>query len=405
MVGAALEALVGEEPSPEAVAAALTTIPATELADSLRLLARRHGPGSVPLLRRCLHGRPDWAIAAAEALASVASRTAADALAEAERPGPPKVVRTALRRALYRLRQAGVTPTPEPPAAKPAPVAPVPTEAWVSAVDGTGSRGCWIVFEGPSGECTLLTAVLNDVTGILDVAGGPIAKKRLGERLRALREESPLPWVEAPPGWAVRLFAEASRLHAAAGTPVPAELTRWQPLLDRGEAVGPPPIYGRIPSETVADDPAPLEASARLLDVPELAGWFLDPLSVQGEAVELLQAKESRLVVSDQVKTERHAALIDRTAESHFGADARRLWQRRLEEQAFVLDATARPAEARQAVAVARALADPDYAPRRIPFVRALVERSLEVAGEVALGRLPVDQVRRMPRPHRAAAR
>ncbi len=279
------------------------------------------------------------------------------------------------------------------------------SRAWVSAVDGTGSRGCWIVFEGPFGERSLLTGVLNDLTGILDVAGGPIAKKRLDERLRAIREESPLPWVDAPPAWAVALFAEASRLHAAAGTSLPAELTRWQPLLEQGEAAGPPPIYSRISPEIVAGDPAPLAASAQLLEAPELAGWFLDPPSVQGEAVELLQAQESRLIVTDQVKEERHAALIDRTIETHFGPEARRLWQRRLEEQAFVLDATGRPAEARQAVAAALALADPEHAPRRIPFVRALMERSLEVAGEVALGRLPADQVRRVPRPVRAAAR
>jgi hypothetical protein len=405
MVGAALEALIGEGPSADAVAAALSTIPATELADSLRLLARQHGPASVPLLRRCLHGRPEWAIAAAEALASVASQAAADALGDAERLGPPKAVRTALRRALYRLRQAGVRPTPPPPPARPAPKTPVPTAAWVSAVDGTGSRGCWIVFEGPAGERTLLTGVLNDVVGILDVAGGPIAKKRLGDRLRAIREESALPWVEVPPAWAVGLFLEAQHAHAAAGTPVPAELARWQSLLDQGEVPGAPPIYTRIAPGTLAEDHAALEASAHLLEVPELAGWFLDPPAVQTEAVELLQATESPLVITDQIRAERLAALIDRTVESHFGADARQLWRRRLEEQAFVLDATARSAEARQAVAVARALADPDYAPRRIPFVRALVERSLAVAGEVALGRLPVDQVRRVPRPLRAATR
>jgi len=146
-----------------------------------------------------------------------------------------------------------------------------------------------------------------------------------------------------------------------------------------------------------------LETSAGLLELPELAGWFLDPPSVQSEALELLQAKESRLVVSDQVKAERQAALIDRTIEAQFDAHARRLWQRRLEEQAFVLDETGRRDAARQALAVALALADPERLVRRIPFVRALVERSLEVAGEVALGRLPADQVRRVPPPQHAA--
>ena len=50
------------------------------------------------------------------------------------------------------------------------------------------------------------------------------------------------------------------------------------------------------------------------------------------------------------------------------------------------------------AAAVARAFADPTRDPRHLPFARALVERSLEVAGEVALGRVPAESVRRTPR-------
>jgi hypothetical protein len=281
---------------------------------------------------------------------------------------------------------------------------PTPRQAWVSAIDGTGTRGCWLVLEGPFGERTLLSAVLSDTTGFLDVTGGPIAKKRLDERLRAMRAESPLAWVEVPPAWALHLFADAGRRHTAAGVPPPAGLTPWQPLLAESPTADTPPIYERLPAASLADDPRLIEASASLLDLPELAGWFLDPPSVQSEALELLQAQESRLVVSDQVKEERRAAIVDGVIDTHVDPDARRLWQRRLEEQAFVLLETGRPAEARQALAVALALADPERLARHVPFVRALAERSLEVAGEVALGRLTADQVRRVPPPHGATA-
>jgi hypothetical protein len=135
-----------------------------------------------------------------------------------------------------------------------------------------------------------------------------------------------------------------------------------------------------------------------LLALPELAGWFLDPTSVSSEALEWLQAKESRLVVSDQIKTERLAALIDRIIESRFDAPTRARWQGRLEEQAYVLLALGRAPEAASAVAVARALADREAVLWRIPFLRALVERSLEVAGEVATGQLSVQAVSRAPR-------
>ena len=399
MVGP-LEALVGEEPAPDAVAAALSTIPAAELPATLRLLARTHKQAAVPLLTRCLAqylaGRPEWAVAAAEALGTVAVPTAAEALAGLERAQPPKAVRTAARRGLYRLRLAGVVPVapPAPPLAGRR--RPEPRQAWASAIDGTGSRGCWLLLEGGLGERTLLSAAINDAAGFLDVAGGPVSKKRLDERLAAIRAESPLPWVEVPAAWALHLFAEARRRHAEAGTEPPPELARWQQVLADAPAAT-PPIYDVVPAPDVAVQPQLVDASAPLLELPELAGWFLDPPSVQTEALELLQARESRLVLSDQVKAERESALIDRVVEAHFDPAGRGRWRARLEEQAFVLHVTGRPAEARQAVAVALALADPVQPARRIAFVRALVERSLGVAGEVALGRLPADQVRRVP--------
>jgi hypothetical protein len=73
-------------------------------------------------------------------------------------------------------------------------------------------------------------------------------------------------------------------------------------------------------------------------------------------------------------------------------------WRHRLEEQAYVLLELGRPVEAAMAVAVADALGDPSRPVRAIPFVRALVERSLEVAGEVATGRLSADTASRTPR-------
>jgi hypothetical protein len=219
-----------------------------------------------------------------------------------------------------------------------------------------------------------------------------------------IRAESPLPWVEVPAAWALHLLAAARRRHGEAGSASPPDLARWQGLLDDAPPAT-PPIYDVVPAPGVAAEPHLVDESAALLAVPELAGWFLDPPTVQSEALELLQARESRLVVSDQVKAERQAALVDRVVDAHFDHAARQRWRARLEEQAFVLHATGRPAEARQAVAVALALADAERPARRIPFVRALVERSLEIAGEVALGRLPADQVRRVPPPLHAATR
>ena len=401
MVAVVLEALVGGEPADEAVEAALATIPTGELEAALRWLARQHGAAALPILRRCLTGRAERAIAAAQALGTLPLPEAANALEAVERRAATKAVRTAARRALYRLRQAGVDRRP----AAPPPRTPRVGlgEAWVSAVDGTGGRGLWLTLAGPYGERTLLAAMLSDETGLIDFSSGAIAKKRVDAHLRALRAESPLPWVTVPARWAWATLVAAAERARATGGPVPAELDQWIERLGT-PAVEPAPIYARLPA-VAAEDPALIERSASLLALPEFTGWFLDPASVSSESLEWLQARESRLVVSDQIKAERHAALVDRIIETRFDAPTRRLWQGRLEDQAYVLLDLGRATEAASAVAVARALGDRADTLRRIPFLRVLVERSLEIAGEVATGRLSAEMASRAPRPHAAQVR
>ena len=393
MVGAALDALVGGEPADEALDAALATIPAGELEAALRWLAKERGADAVPILRRCLTGRPEQAVAAAQALGTLPVPAAADALEAAEAGPAPKSVRTAARRALYRLRQAGVVRI----SAAPPPAAPRVTlgEAWASAVDGTGGRGLWLTLAGPYGERTLLAAVLSDEAGLVDFSAGALAKRRVEERLRAMQAESPLPWVAVPAEWAWAMLAGAATRTRERGGVVPAELARWIERLGV-PAAAPAPIHAAIPA--AAADPGALDRSAALLALPELAGWFLDPASVTSEAVEWLQARESRLVVSEQIKAERLAALVDRVIDDRFDDPTRDRWQARLEEQAYVLLALGRASDAGTAVAVARALGDREVPLRRIPFFRALVERSLEIAGEVATGRLSLDTASRAPR-------
>src|SRR5206468_6397419 len=103
--------------------------------------------------------------------------------------------RRAAKRALYLLAQRVVTPPPGP---APRPVveraAERATRAWVSGVDGSGSRAVWILFEGGFGGATLCSLIVNDTAGILEVAGGEITKRRLEAELAALRASQKLPW-------------------------------------------------------------------------------------------------------------------------------------------------------------------------------------------------------------------
>jgi hypothetical protein len=362
------------------------------LDEALRELARRHGAAAVPLLER------------------LASRV------------PDKEQRRAARRALYRLEQSGVRPAR---AASPAPGRPVvtraaeqPVRAWLSGIDGSGSRAAWILFEGGlGGGLRLCSLILNDEAGIMDAAGGPIARKRLDAELRALRESQKLPWVEVDGRRACALVAEALALHGRLGTVPPPEFARWRRLFAAappppGEAPPKPgvmqPKSGELrpkqgeaqPQASAVATPEPtdlLDRSATLLDLPELMGWFVDPARVHHEALALLQTRESRLVVSDQIKAEREAAILDGVIEAQLPMAARLRWAGRLREMGDIFEMTRRAEPAAMARQVAAALADAERPATAIPLVRALAARGLEMAAEVALGRARLDDVTRAP--------
>jgi hypothetical protein len=340
--------------------------PAAVLDAAFQGLARRHGAAAGPLLR---------------------------ALADGARA---KAARRAAKRAIYRLGRAGVSVPPSPGAMGPPVIrrqAERAIRAWLSGIDGTGSRAAWILFEGGlGGQLMLCSLILNDEVGILETAGGSITRKRLDAELRLLREHQKLPWVESDPARACALVSEALRRHAELGTEPPPEFARWRRFFaeEAGEPVGAPGPAGEV-------DPGLLERSADLLELPELAGWFVDPGLISDDALALLQTRESRLVVSDQIKSEREAAIVDAVVDKHFTPETRRRWERRLAEMALIFRSTGREDIAARATAVGAALADQERAARHIPFVRALAMRGLDIGAEVTLGRVKLEDVSRAP--------
>jgi hypothetical protein len=355
-----LDVLARPERLDTAAHARLAAAPARDLDAVLRAVAAEHGAAALPLLT---------------ALAS-------------EHAG--REVRRVARRALYRLAQRGVAPAAAP-AARPvvARRQEHAARAWLSGVDGSGSRAVWILFEGGFGDASLCSLIVNDVTGIVEVAGGPVTKKRLAAELAGLRASQKLPWVESDPSRAVGLVVEALAVHRGRQAALPAAFARWQRLFD----AAPPPA----PLPEAAADPGLTARAAELLELPELAGWFLDPEAVQSDALELQEARASRLVVSEQIKAEREAAIVTRVVERELPFEARRRWARRLREMALVFGATGRADVAAVAGAVATDVAATDDVAGNA-FAVALARRGLEYASEVAAGRVKAADVSRTQR-------
>ena len=106
-----------------------------------------------------------------------------------------------------------------------------------------------------------------------------ITKRRLEAELASLRAAQKLPWVEADPARAVGLVAESLQIHRERGTAPPSAFGRWQSFFTEIAALEPPPA-------PVANADM-LARSDELLGLPELGGWFLDPETVQSDALEI----------------------------------------------------------------------------------------------------------------------
>ena len=350
---AALEAALAGGPLPD-----LVGLDEAAVDGALRALTRTHGLAAAPLLR-ALAGE-------------VGSRPA----------------RRVIRRALYRLSEVADAPVPDAPRPVVAREPVRPVRAWVSGIDGVGSRAVWIVFEGGlGGGQSLCSLIVNDEAGILDAAGGAITRKRLERELATLYRDQKLPWVEMSPARVCGLVAEAMATQQRTGSRAPAAFGRWAPFFE-----GMAPLAEAAPGEP---DPLLVERSAELLDLAELAGWFADPAAIAEESVSLLEMRDSRLVVSDQIKADREAAIVSRAVERSFPDAARPRWARRLHEMALVFRATGRDEPGRIAAATATALGDLDRSLSSVPWAWAMARRGLEIAADVALGRVSLADVRR----------
>ena len=292
----------------------------------------------------------------------------------AERAGWKPVVKET-RRVLYRFAQRGVAvPAPAPAGDGLRLVAPSSTEGYVSPIDGRGDRLIWIVRPRHEGGLAVLTAVLNEPTGLRDVAFADMPRKQLRRMERDLQTRHRLRMVAADAAYCDALLDEGFARARAAGTPGIGEYPRDRARLFATEpAPRDPPLAARV----LGDDLTGAVADgAALLIEPEFLGWLFDRSSLGPFVAEVNAVRDSPLVLSRPQQEDRARAVVARAMRELFAGEAGRMYQRRLEEMAYYLHATARAALARAALASARALAASTTGGEGIPFFEELTRRS-----------------------------
>ena len=329
-----------------------------ELAEALR--AGQGAPEGVPgedwkLARRLLDGesvdpgalRAELALAVLEAAVAVRRPLPAEALSSS----PHRVVAKAARRALYRLRSAGVAVTERARASEaPAPIAPdaAPESlpGFASLPDGTGQRALLLAQPVRSGV-EVVEALVSDELGLLSLSRAEMARGAWRKLVRSPEMERLLP-LSFQDGRT--LLADAVRSNLATRTPFPpdSDVALRHLGIEAATEELPP-----LPAPEDGDAALAVESGA-LHREPELAGWLPPESELKRLALRVEEIRTSPLALSPEQQAEALRERVRGQAEEFFDPVRRRLYARRLWAVASALERRGAEHVSRVARATAR---------------------------------------------------
>ena len=271
-----------------------------------------------------------------------------------------KGVKREIKRALYKLAQRGLWKEPEapPPPSTQQLLGPPEDEpeAWVSAIDPSGSRLLWMARRIGSGDMASMSAMVNETVGVQEFYAGGTTRKSLRQAQRDLGERNGVQLVEAP--WQ-HVDALLQRAVAIGAKPEQAaEIARARREIVPHPAATPPapPVDALVDRAAAAADAAALDGSVRALGEREVGAWLLPRPWVEPALGALDEAQSSVVIVSPQQQEERARDAVQRAANEIFApAERRELFATRFDETAYLFARRGHLDLARALVAAAEA--------------------------------------------------
>ncbi|MCC7367731.1 MAG: hypothetical protein IT306_04880 [Chloroflexi bacterium] len=327
------------------------------------------------------------ALALIDAMGNIREESAGLVLAALAEILPDKEQRKAARRALHKLKSAGIEVALPMPIAEPRPaVESEPhhmVEARVSAIDGVGSRVLWLLLERPVAHLgmVLYSIAINDTVGVKDMFAEPASRRSFGTTTRRFSELSEQTVVGVPTEYGLALLSEALALNKESRFPVPLEL---QVRMGTLPPLPPPPAQALIHQWITRGQsllmPTLLEESEYLLESePETDGWFFGYDESEPFALQLERARTSSLITTLNPNEDPRERVVNNAIDTLFTPSIRRAYRRRLEETAYIFWKTDRERQARQAVAAAFAIPDTGSLHSH-PLIRAIIRKSIVMA-------------------------
>ncbi|MCJ7803460.1 MAG: hypothetical protein MUP18_02560, partial [Desulfobacterales bacterium] len=138
-----------------------------------------------------------------------------------------------------------------------------------------------------------------------------------------------------------------------------------------------PLIYSTLQADEIAGDDRMLGKGGDLLKADVFYSWRIEEEQIRSYADEVWEAEESKIVLNPAQKEIRFQGIYQKALTELFSGERKFLYQRRLEEMAYVLLKLGREEEAKISLSVAMDLQKPLNPIQPNPFLFQLVTKSI----------------------------
>lgn len=292
-----------------------------------------------------------------------------------------KGVRKIIKRSLYRLKSKGVKVEEGFFDKKGTILKPLkvdPPLGFGGGIDSFGDRYLFLSLHRPGRGWRVMQGVINEREGLMEFFSTEMTKKEMTGYLDEVRNNSPTPVIEMEASYVAFLLDEAYQLSLARGRDIPQE---YPPIKGEIEKVKKryekPLIYSIIKEEEIEGNEVLLDRTKYLFNIDFFSSWRLDEEEIKSYAEEIREVDQSRIILTPSQKEARFQEIFSKALTHLFPQDKRSLYQRRMEEMAYLLYQMGKEEEAKLSLAVALDLKKEPHLLRPNPFLYQLVTRSI----------------------------
>ncbi len=344
----------------------------------------QNGRSDEEVFQTTLHffGRdPEFDHHVVELLATIPQVKSANILHRMLQISRDKKVRKIIKRSLYRLKSKGIAVEEVSAEKKNSVLRPLQTESpkgFGGGFDFLGQRFLVLVIPHLSRGWTVMHGITSDTQGVIDFSGEEMTRKRVRRFVEEVQEKNPFPLVEMEASYVGFLFFQAYQLSLDKKRTLPQGYLSLKNEIERIKKDDESPlIYSFLQADEIAGDDRILQRGGELLKADAISSWRMDEDEIRPYAEEVWEAEESKIVLAQPQKEARFQGIYQKALSELFTSERRILYQRRLEEMAYIFFKLGREEEAKLSLAAAIDLKRPASPLQPNPFLFQLVIKSI----------------------------